>query len=118
MENYINKKVANEGMPRGRPVGSAVRQNMINVLSEMGEAYGYALFKSYREIFPKVTLRLIYYHFRKGAELGEFQVSRVEKEQGDYSWGSTAEKIYFELGPQAVPVKDDRITKFFAKKKK
>jgi len=99
-------------MRRGRPIGSVVRQNMIEILSFLGRAHGYQLYKIYRDIFPKVTLRVIYYHLRKGVSLGEFEIERIEKERGDYSWGSEAEKIYYKLGPRARPTMDERIRSY------
>ena len=39
-------------MRRGRPVGSAIRQNIIELLAVLGKEYGYAIAKKYLEIFP------------------------------------------------------------------
>ena len=103
-------------MPRGRPVRSVIRQNMAEILHYMKEAYGYDLYKSYILIFPKVTLRSIYYHLRKGISLGEFEINKVEKEKGDYSWGSEAEKIYYALGPNAKPTNNDRVREYVESK--
>lgn len=69
----------------------------------MKEGYGYDIYKMYRMLFPKVTMRSIYYHLNKGIELGEFKINRVQKEQGEYSWGGEAEKTYYSLGEQAKP---------------
>jgi len=96
-------------MKRGRPVFSQVRQNMIEILSVIGKGYGYDIYKMYKEIYPKVTMRLIYYHLKKGVELGEFAVDAVEKTKGEYSWGSEVEKVFYKLGPNANPVGDDRL---------
>ncbi len=96
-------------MGRGRPVGSSVRQNMQEVLYFLGSAHGYHIFKVYKELYPKITLRAIYYHLRKGKELEEFKVANVKKEGGNYSWGTEAEKIYYELGPNATPRGDQRV---------
>ena len=79
---------------RGRPIKSQVRQNIIEILYFLGKAYGYEIYKVYKEVYPNVTLRLMYYHLRKGVEIGEFKVESVKKVQGDYSWGPEAEKIY------------------------
>ena len=96
-------------MRRGRPVGSAVRQNVVEILAVLGKGHGYQIYKIYRELFPKVTLRVIYYHLKKGISLGEFEIEKVEKERGDYSWGSEAEKIYYRLGPKAKAQGDARV---------
>ena len=96
-------------MRRGRPVGSAVRQNVLEILAVLGRAHGYQIYKVYRDLFPKVTLRVIYYHLKKGKDLGELEIEKVEREKGDYSWGSEAEKIYYKLGPKASVTGDERV---------
>ncbi len=104
-------------MRRGRPVGSAVRQNVLEILNVLGRAHGYQIYKIYRDLFPKVTLRVIYYHLKKGTELGELVIERVEKEKGDYSWGTEAEKIYYKLGPKAQITGDDRVRTYIETQK-
>jgi len=99
-------------MKRGRPVGSNVRQNIVEILHFLGSAHGYHLYKVYVQIFPKITLRGVYYHLKKGIELGEFEVDEVQKETGNYSWGSEAEKIYYKLGKNAKPKIDPRVKIF------
>ena len=101
---------------RGRPVNSVIRQNMTEILFYLGKAYGYDLYKHYIEIFPKVTLRSIYYHLRKGTELGEFEIEKIEKEKGEYSWGEMAEKIYYKLGKSASPKGDPKVKQYIEKK--
>ncbi len=100
---------------RGRPTKSQVRQNMIELLFHMKEAYGYDLYRSYKKIFEPVTMRLIYYHLKKGITLGEFKVSRIEKEKGDFSWGGEVEKTYYALGEKAKPKGEARVKEFFGK---
>lgn len=102
-------------MKRGRPIGSAIRQNIVELLHHMGKAHGYNIYKNYSKIFPKATMRVIYYHLKKGLELEEFKVERVEREKGDYSWGSEAERIYYALGPNAKPAVVERVRDFFSK---
>jgi len=102
-------------MARGRPVKSAVRQNIVEILYFMKNGYGYDIYKLYKAIYPNVTMRLIYYHLKKGTDLEEFRVSRIEKEKGDFSWGSEAEKIYYALGPNAKPTGDDRVREHLEK---
>ena len=101
---------------RGRPTKSEVRQNMIEILFYMKEAYGYDIYRHYKKIFAPVTLRLIYYHLKKGIDLGEFKVSAVKKEQGKFSWGGEVEKTYYALGENAKPKGESRVKEFFEKK--
>jgi len=94
---------------RGRPPNSAIRQNITEILSVIGKGYGYDIYKTYVSIYPKVTMRSIYYHLRKGLELGEYEIEKVKKEKGDYSWGELAEKVYYKLGENARPRGDKRV---------
>ncbi len=104
-------------MPRGRPIKSLVRQNIVEMLFFLEKAYGYDIYKNYLELFPRTTLRNVYYHLKKGLDLKEFEVERIEKESGNYSWGSEAEKVYYKLGPNANPKISRRVKKFFDEKK-
>lgn len=99
-------------MARGRPVGSSVRQNVIEVLYFLGSAHGYHIFKVYKQIYPEITLRTIYYHLKKGLETEELEVDDIKKEGGDYSWGNEAEKTYYKLGKNANPKIDKKIKLF------
>ncbi len=102
-------------MPRGRKPQSPIRQNIIDMLFFLKEAYGYDLYRNYITIFPKVTMRSIYYHLKKGLDLGEIKISRIQKSQGDYSWGSEAEKIYYGLGENAKPTGNLQVKKVLDK---
>jgi len=103
-------------MGKGRPVRSEIRQNIVEILFFMKEGYGYGIYKAYVAIFPKVTMRSIYYHLKKGLALKEFKVSKVEREKGEYSWGGEAEKTYYGLGENAKPMGDDKAKEYFEKK--
>jgi len=103
-------------MPRGRPVQSIIRQNIIEILYFMKKGYGYDIYKAYINIYPKVTMRSIYYHLKKGVALEEFKVHKIEKVQGDYSWGSEAEKVYYMLAEKAKPKIDKRVKEYLDKK--
>lgn len=103
-------------MAIGRPVKSNIRQNIVEILYFMKFGYGYDIYKNYVALFPKVTMRSIYYHLRKGVSLGEFKVEKIQKEKGVYSWGAEAEKIYYALGPNAKPTCSDKIKEFFLRK--
>ena len=103
-------------MPKGRPIKSEIRQNIVEILFFMKQGYGYNIYKAYIAIFPKVTMRSIYYHLKKGVSLEEFKVDKVEKEKGDYSWGGEAEKIYYALGDKAKPTANEKVKEYFEKK--
>src|SRR3989338_5898439 len=105
-------------MPKGRPVKSEIRQNIVEILYFMKQGYGYEIYKAYVKIFPKVTMRSIYYHLKKGAALHEFKVSKIEKEKGDISWGPEAEKIYYSLGEAAKPIGNKKVKEHFDKGRK
>ena len=79
---------------------------------------GYEIYKVYCDLFAPVTLRLIYYHLKKGVILGEFNKGEIKVEKGDYSWGTTVEKTYYEIGPNAKPVGMGRVVEYFEKRKK
>ena len=103
-------------MGRGRPLGSPIRQNIIEILYFMKSGYGYNIYKAYCQIFSKVTMRVIYYHLKKGLNTEEFVIEKVEKEKGDYSWGGEAEKIYYKLGPKAKPSLNPSVKEYFDRK--
>jgi len=96
-------------MKRGRPTYSGIRQHMVDILYFLGRAYGYEIYKVHKALYPKVTLRVIYYHLKKGVALGEFKVENIERSKGEYSWGGEAEKIYYSLGSNARPKMDPKI---------
>ena len=104
-------------MAKGRPVKSEIRQNIVEILYFMKQGYGYGIYKAYVAIFPKVTMRSIYYHLRKGVDLNEFKISKIEREKGDYSWGGEAEKIYYSLGDNAKPLVNEKVKEYFESKK-
>jgi hypothetical protein len=103
---------------RGRPVESAIRQRIIEILYFLKEGYGYDISKVYMAVYPKVTMRSIYYHLKKGVSTGEFKVKRIKSEKGNYSWGGEAEKIYYALGPKAKPKIDKKVKEYLDKQKK
>lgn len=96
---------------------SQIRQNIVEILFFLKKGYGYDLYNIYRQLFPKTTMRNVYYHLNKGAELEEFKINKIVSEKGTYTWGKEAEKVYYELGPRARPTMNKRVQKFFARKK-
>ena len=96
-------------MGRGRPVGSDIRQRLIDILAVKGQAYGYELHKIYCELFPPCTREVVYYHMRTGVKLGQFVIDKVVDEKGEYSWGPTVQKTYYRIGPAAQPRQNEAI---------
>lgn len=80
---------------QGRPVGSNVRTNIINLLSTEGPMHGYDLYQKYLKYYPKVSMRLIYYHLKKGVSLGELKIHKVIHKRGEFSWGSEVQNIVY-----------------------
>lgn len=105
-------------MAKGRPMGSDIRTNMIEILFFLGKATGYDIYKVYVGVFPKVTLRSIYYHLKRGVALKEFAVSEIRKVEGDFSWGGSSERIYYELDDNARPTGELRVREFIEKMNK
>ena len=112
---FISKLFFSAFMNRGRPNASQIRQNIVEILHFLGKGYGYDIYKVYISLFPKVTLRSIYYHLKKGEQLKEFQVNQIKQEQGDFSWGSSVEKIYYTLDQNAKPAVVKRVGEFVEK---
>jgi hypothetical protein len=104
--------------PRGRPVGSQVRTNIIEILFFLHEAYGYEIYKHYCVLYPKVTLRLMYYHLARGVELGEFKIEKIDKQEGLYSWGKSSERTIYRLGASAKPAMTNQAKEYFGGLKK
>ena len=100
-------------MPRGRPTGSQVRQNVIEILYQAKKLHGYRICLVYKKLFPKVTMRAIYYHLKKGVALSEIKVAEIKKEKGNYSWGGEVERIYYKLGENARPVGNQQVAEHF-----
>jgi|SRR3989338_9501029 len=103
-------------MSKGRPTKSQIRQNMIEILFFLKKSTGYDIYKIYKNVYPNVTLRVIYYHLQKGVKLEEFKLERVEKEQGNFSWGNEVKKTYYCLGPNAKPMIDTKISDYLEKR--
>ncbi len=103
---------------KGRPPRSDIRDNLIEILYYLEKSYGYQLCKIYFEIFPKVTSRSIYYHLKKGVLTQEIEVEEVKTEHGEFSWGSSVEKIIYRLGPKALPKGNNRVKEAIERWKK
>jgi len=97
---------------QGRPLGSSVRQNIVEILAVHGPLYGYEIYKIYMDIFPKITLRSVYYHMKKGVAIKEFHVREISRKEGNYSWGTRTENIIYELDSAATPRGDSRVKNY------
>lgn len=85
-----------------RPVGSLVRQRIIQIIADSGKDYGYNIHKKYCELFGHTSRELVYYHLRKGVKQGEFIILDSPIEKGNFSWGPEVRKIIYGLGEHAV----------------
>ena len=88
-------------MTRGRPIKSKTREKIIALLHYFGDMYGYEIYKRYKQVFGKTSLRLIYYHLNKGVQISMISKKKIEIIKGDYSWGNSSERIYYCLGKDA-----------------
>jgi len=80
-----------------RKTKSVIRRNFLTIIRESGGAYGYQIRKEYEKRFgKKLSLRLTYYHLRKGREEGLFKIKEVVKHEGGFSWGTHTERVYYE----------------------
>ncbi len=104
-------------MPRGRPSYSLVRERLKQLLYFLGPLTAYDAHKHFVELFAKTSRRNVYYQLSKGEELGFFKVNKVEEEQGDYSWGSTSRKVYYELAAKMPVDVDERVREYAQKVK-
>jgi len=102
---------------KGRPVQSEIRQNIVDILYFAGKLHGYEVYKIYLQLFPRCAQKSVYYNLRKGAALGEFEIEEIKQEQGNYSWGDSAKKIYYKLGKKSKPRVNKKVKEFFSKKK-
>lgn len=99
-----------------RPSKSLIRQNIVDILFFMKRSHGYEIYKIYIALFPKTTMRNIYYHLNKGLATGEFK-KEIQSVKGDYSWGTEAEKVFYSLGKNAKPTINKKIKEYLDSKK-
>jgi|APSaa5957512622_1039677.scaffolds.fasta_scaffold169374_2 hypothetical protein len=88
----------------GRKPKSDIRDEMVELLYFMKEAYGYELYKKYCKVYDKkISMRSVYYHLNKGVELGIFNLKEIRDVKGDFSWGSGVKQVIFQLSSNAQP---------------
>lgn len=79
----------------------------------MKKAYGYEIYRHYLSLFGEVHIRSIYYHLKKGVSLNEINIDEIKEDNGEYSWGNKAEKIYYSLGKNASIRPSKLVEKYF-----
>jgi hypothetical protein len=84
-------------MQKGRPAGSVIRDRITSLLAACGKLHGYELYQLYVAQFPTCTMRVIYYHLKKGVEYKVFKVHSVVDTTGNFSWGGVSQRTYYEL---------------------
>jgi hypothetical protein len=88
----------------GRKPNSQIRDNIVELLFYLKEAYGYELYKKYKKIYPQqISMRSVYYHLTKGVDLNIFNVKEIQEVSGNYSWGTGTKRVIFTLGQEAKP---------------
>lgn len=96
-------------MAKGRPRYSLVRERLKQLLYILGPLTAYDAHRHYAALFASTSRRNIYYQLRNGVDMGVFAVYDVVEEEGDYSWGSTSRKVYYEFAGKSDVRVDDRI---------
>jgi Fe2+ or Zn2+ uptake regulation protein len=94
---------------RGRVVGSVIRDNLVELLFHINKAHAYELYKHYKKVYGPVSIRSIYYNLTKGKDLGVFEIKEIQKVEGNFSWGPSAQRIIFALGKTAQPKGDSKV---------
>ncbi|MCA9477792.1 MAG: hypothetical protein KC535_01460 [Nanoarchaeota archaeon] len=97
----------------GRPARSVVRDRLAEMLFIAGKLTAYDAHKHYQQLFSSATQRNIYYQLRRGVDLGLFNIADVVQEEGEYSWGPTTRKVYFELAKAASVQFNKQIKEYF-----
>jgi hypothetical protein len=75
---------------------------MQQIVDALGSAYGYEVYKAYKQVFEPVDVRSMYYHFKRGVDLGEFKQIGAKQEKGGFTWGRESTHIYYALGESAT----------------
>lgn len=96
-----------------RPPRSKVRDQLAEILYIAGKLTAYDAHKHFCKLFGSATQRNIYYQLRRGVDMGIFRVEEIVDEQGEYSWGPSARKVYYELTPSASPQLNTKVKVYF-----
>ena len=76
-----------------------VRRKIATILFKIKYGYGYQIYKYYRKIFGNISLRTFYYNLNKGEKMREFVIVDIKKVNGSFTWGDSAQRVYYMLGP-------------------
>ena len=96
----------------GRPRKSVVRENLKKLLFHFGSLTAYQAHRHYVTLFAATSRRNIYYQLHAGVDMGLFEIDTVTDEVGEYSWGSSARKVYYSLHSSAIVTPDNRIQQY------
>lgn len=96
---------------------SIVRTALAQILFVAGKLTAYDAHKHYIKLFGPTTRRNVYYQLRKGVDLDIFSVVDVVEEDGDYSWGGKARKVYYSLKNKEGVNPTQKVVKYFQVKK-
>lgn len=101
----------------GRPRNSIVRHRVLAILFFLGASYGYEVYKKYIKIFGTITMRDIYYHIKRLLKDRLIKIKELKKIQGDFTWGSISERIYYENNTKNFSLPRQEIEKINSLKK-
>ena len=76
-----------------------VRRRIATILFKIKYGYGYQLLKYYRKVFGNISTRTFYYNLNKGEKTKEFVIVDIKRVNGSFTWGDSAQRIYYMLGP-------------------
>ncbi len=86
-----------------RPRKSLIRDRLVNILYYLNESHGYFLWKIYNSIYKNISSRVVYYHLDVGQDMKIFEIKKIKKSSGDYSWGNSSKNIIYKLSENADP---------------
>ena len=85
-----------------------VRKRIATILLRIKYGYGYQIYKYYRKIFGNISIRTFYYNLNKGEKTREFLIVNVKKVSGNFTWGDSAQRVYYMLGPMSQIIEKNK----------
>ena len=98
-------------------MASIVRRGLGQILYIAGKLTAYDAHRHYIKLFGPTTRRNVYYQLQKGVDLGLFKIVEVVEEDGDYSWGVKARKVYYSIKNKDGIIPTQKIIKYFQVKR-